>query len=95
MGWATAHIEKLIAGETVQFRAYGHSMAGRVESGSLCTVRPLGDEPVPVGSVVLCRVGNDHDVEMVARAFRQHCRVTKCKPIDQIEPIVLPEIGNA
>jgi len=38
MGWATGHIEKLRAGETVSFRPRGNSMTGKIESGQLCTV---------------------------------------------------------
>jgi len=59
MGWASRHIEKLKAGETVQFRPKGHSMSGKIESGQLCTVEPFGssayDWPA-VGEIVLCKV---------------------------------------
>lgn len=57
MSWATPHITRLRAGETVSFRPRGHSMRPRIESGDLCTVVPV--EAVPalrVGDVVLCRV---------------------------------------
>jgi|SRR6185369_12830298 len=40
MGWATPYIEKLKHGETVTFRPRGNSMAGKIESGQLCTVIP-------------------------------------------------------
>ena len=43
MGWATAYIAKLKAGETVSFRPRGHSMSGKIESGQLCTVEPVTD----------------------------------------------------
>ncbi|MEM9069591.1 MAG: hypothetical protein AAGE52_13850 [Myxococcota bacterium] len=56
MGWATGHIEKLKQGETVSFRPRGNSMRGRVESGQLCTVEPLGDRTLEVGDIVLCKV---------------------------------------
>lgn len=55
MGWATGHIQRLQAGETVQFRPRGNSMEGKVSSGQLCTVAPL-TEPPEVGDVVLCKV---------------------------------------
>ena len=42
MGWAWRYIEKLRAGGTVSFRAHGHSMTCRIESGQLCTVVPIG-----------------------------------------------------
>ena len=31
-------------------------MKGKVESGQLCTVEPLGDRDLRVGDVVLCKV---------------------------------------
>ncbi len=55
MGWAAHYIEKLQAGETVQFRPRGGSMRGKVESGQLVTVQPLDRDP-QVGDIVLCRV---------------------------------------
>jgi hypothetical protein len=56
MGWATGYIAKLAAGETVQFRPRGGSMAGKIESGQLCTVEPLGDpSTLEVGDIVLCK----------------------------------------
>ena len=47
----------LRAGEIVQFRPRGQSMRGKVPSGALCTVAPIGD-PVrlEVGEIVLCKV---------------------------------------
>jgi hypothetical protein len=56
MGWADGHIARLARGETVQFRPRGHSMSGKIASGQLCTVGPLGDHELAVGDIVLCRV---------------------------------------
>jgi hypothetical protein len=56
MGWADAYIEKLARGETVQFRPRGNSMVGKIASGQLCTVAPVGEHLPAVGDVVLCRV---------------------------------------
>lgn len=56
MGWATAYIEKLRAGETVSFRPRGGSMSGKIESGQLCTVMPVDAEKLEVGDIVLCKV---------------------------------------
>jgi hypothetical protein len=56
MGWASGHIKKLQAGETVSFRPRGDSMSGRVESGQLCTVAPVDASALRVGDVVLCKV---------------------------------------
>src|SRR5262245_21227509 len=56
MGWASFHIVKLQAGETVSFRPRGNSMSPRIESGQLCTVKPVDPTTLRVGDVVLCRV---------------------------------------
>ena len=56
MGWAESYIEKLQAGEQVQFRPSGNSMQPRIKSGQLCTVDPI-DGPPEKGDIVLCRVG--------------------------------------
>ena len=55
MSWATKYIEKLISGETVQFRPRGNSMSGKIESGQLCTVQPISEE-LQKGDIVLCKV---------------------------------------
>ena len=61
MGWASRHVEKLRAGETVSFRPHGHSMTGRIESGQLCTVVPINPAMLEVGDIVLCKVaGNEY-----------------------------------
>lgn len=62
MSWATNHIEKLKAGETVQFRPHGNSMKGMIQSGQLCTVEPVVDvSSLKPGDIVLCRVkGNQY-----------------------------------
>lgn len=62
MGWATAHIARLRAGETVSFRPTGGSMSGRIASGQLCTVTPIEDlATLAVDDIVLCHVeGNDY-----------------------------------
>src|SRR5262245_41162356 len=57
MGWATHYIGKLSAGEKVCFRPRGNSMAGKIESGQLCTVVPVNsDDNIQVGDIVLCKV---------------------------------------
>lgn len=74
MGWADSYIEKLRAGETVQFRPRGNSMAGKIESGQLVTVTPVApmDERYPPGAVnvqqgdiVLCRVHGNQFLHLV------------------------------
>jgi hypothetical protein len=56
MGWATGHIQRLQAGETVSFRPRGHSMVPKIHSGQLCTVAPVDPAVVTVGDIVLCKV---------------------------------------
>lgn len=57
MGWATPHIQRLAAGETVTFRPRGHSMTGIVNNGQTVTVAPLpADAIIGKGDVVLCKV---------------------------------------
>jgi hypothetical protein len=56
MGWASGYIERLSRGETVALRPRGNSMAGKVESGQLCTVVPVDPATLAVGDVVLCKV---------------------------------------
>jgi len=56
MGWATHYITMLRSGATVQFRPRGNSMSPRIESGQLCTVKPVTVGDVRVNDVVLCRV---------------------------------------
>jgi hypothetical protein len=65
MGWAAGHIEKLRAGQTVAFRPRGHSMAGKVESGQLCTVEPVDPATLRVGDIVLCKVNGREYLHLV------------------------------
>ncbi len=66
MGWANNHIAKLLAGETVQFRPRGNSMAPKIENGQLCTVVPLGeDDGLAIGDIVLCKVNGSQYLHLV------------------------------
>ena len=56
MGWATHYIEKLRNNETVQFRPRGGSMKGKINSGQLVTVEPIGNKELKKGDIVLCKV---------------------------------------
>lgn len=66
MSWANRHIEKLRAGETVQFRPKGSSMSGRIESGNLVTVEPVTRADVVVGDIVLCKVKGQQYLHLVS-----------------------------
>ena len=65
MGWATGHIERLQAGETVSFRPRGHSMKGKVDNGALVTVEPVGERALEVGDIVLCKVGGQQYLHLI------------------------------
>jgi hypothetical protein len=65
MGWASAHIARLKAGETVSFRPRGHSMSGKIESGQLCTVAPVDPATLRVGDIVLCKVNGKEYLHLV------------------------------
>lgn len=54
--WATQYIQQLKEGKTIQFRPHGNSMQGRIESGQLVTVEPVGEWVPQVGDAVLCKV---------------------------------------
>jgi hypothetical protein len=65
MGWATAYIAKLKAGETVRFRPRGNSMVGKIESGQLCTVEPVEPATLAVGDIVLCKVNGSEYLHLI------------------------------
>lgn len=65
MGWADGHIARLARGETVSFRPRGNSMTGKISSGELCTVEPLGKHVLGVGDIVLCRVKGNQYLHLV------------------------------
>lgn len=65
MGWATTHIARLAAGETVSFRPRGNSMTGIIESGQLCTVEPANSDELQVGDIVLCKVNGREYLHLI------------------------------
>jgi len=65
MSWATRYIEKLLQGETVQFRPRGNSMSGKIESGQLVTIVPVMDRAPQVGDIVLCKVNGSQYLHLV------------------------------
>ena len=65
MGWAHHYIERLSAGETVQFRPRGNSMVGRISSGQLCTVSLADPDAIQVGDIVLCKVNGREYLHLV------------------------------
>jgi len=69
MGWAARHIEKLEAGEAVQFRPRESSMRSKVGSGDLVTVEPVEPERLETDDIVLCRV-KGHDYLHLVKAMK-------------------------
>jgi SOS-response transcriptional repressor LexA len=65
MGWAARYIEQLRVGEPVSFRPRGNSMAGKIESGQLCTVEPVDTEALAVGDIVLCKVNGSEYLHLI------------------------------
>jgi phage repressor protein C with HTH and peptisase S24 domain len=65
MSWANHFIEKLKAGETVQFRPRGNSMRGKIESGQLVTVEPLSGRKLEKGDIVLCKVDGSQYLHLI------------------------------
>jgi hypothetical protein len=66
MSWATPYIAKLKNGETVQFRPRGHSMKGKIESGQLCSVKPIKDySDLEKGDIVLCKVRGNQYIHLI------------------------------
>ena len=55
MGWATNHIQELLAGNKVTIKPRGNSMEPRIKSGQECVIVPI-TESLRVDDVVLCRV---------------------------------------
>lgn len=66
MGWASHYIDKLKQGETVQFRPHGGSMSGKISSGQLCTVIPIGSSELKKGDIVLCKVGGREYLHLIS-----------------------------
>lgn len=75
MGWATGHIQKLTAGETVSFRPRGNSMSGKIESGQLCTVEPVDPTTLEVGDIVLCKVNGSQYLHLVKAIQRPRFQI--------------------
>jgi hypothetical protein len=65
VGWASKYIEALQRGEFVKFRPRGNSMSGKVESGQLVTVGPVGSHKLIAGDIVLCKVNGIQYLHLV------------------------------
>jgi hypothetical protein len=75
VGWASVYIEKLRAGEAVSFRPRGNSMAGKVESGQLCTVEPIDPTSLRMGDIVLCKVNGREYLHLIKAVQGQRFQI--------------------
>lgn len=61
-----AHIARLRAGETVEFRESGNSMLPRIKSRSKCTYIPVhNQEDLKKGDIVFCHVGKYYFTHLI------------------------------
>lgn len=65
MSWATNYIKQLQEGKAVSFRPRGNSMSGKIESGQLVTVQPVGNTLLKKGDIVLCKVNGRHYLHLI------------------------------
>ena len=49
----------------MQFRPKGNSMKGKIESGQLVTVEPIGDRTLQKGDIVLCKVNGSQYLHLI------------------------------
>lgn len=75
MGWATHYIAKLLDGETVEFRPRGGSMKGKIDSGQLVTVEPIGEHKLKKGNIVLCKVGGAQYLHLIKAVQGQRYQI--------------------
>jgi hypothetical protein len=66
---------KVAAGETVQLRPRGESMAPKIKSGQLVTIEPVDGADVRVGDIVLARVENKVYLHLVSAVSKGNRRV--------------------
>ena len=64
--WATDYIKRLKCGETIKIRPHGNSMQGRIESGQLVTIEPVGSKILFKGDIVLCKVNGKQYLHLIS-----------------------------
>ncbi len=75
MGWASAYIAQLAEGKAVRFRPRGNSMSGKIESGQLVTVEPLGEHEIKNGDIVLCKVNGTQYLHLVKACSKNRFQI--------------------
>lgn len=81
MGWASGYIAQLRAGTTIQCRPRGNSMQGKIESGQLCTIVPVGEDGIDPSElkkndIVLCKVGGNEYLHIISAIQGQRFQIS-------------------
>jgi hypothetical protein len=79
MTWATPHIPRLRAGETITCRPPGGSMHPLIRRGQRCTIAPLGDAEIRTRDIVLCTVGRNDYLHLVTAMRRSQYQISNNK----------------
>lgn len=75
--WATNLIEKLEAGETIEFRPRGNSMTPLVNSNDLVVVAPITEETIlEQGDIVLCKVKGHHYLHLITAVKEEKFQIS-------------------
>jgi phage repressor protein C with HTH and peptisase S24 domain len=75
MSWASTYVKQLQEGLTISFRPRGNSMAGKINSGDLCTVEPIKDH-LYVGDIVLCKVRGKDYLHLISAIRDAHYQIS-------------------
>ena len=71
--WATNYIEKLLAGQTIEFRPRGNSMTPIIESEDLVVLAPITeDTKLQKNNVVLCKVKGKHYLHLITGVEKEN-----------------------
>jgi hypothetical protein len=75
-----AQIPKLLAGETIQIRPHGNSMAGKIDSGQLVTIEPIKDNDLlAVGDIVLSKVNGKVYLHLISAIQSNRLQISNNK----------------
>lgn len=77
--WATEYIKRLNAGETIKIRPHGNSMQGRIESGQLVTIEPIGSKILFKGDIVLCKVNGKQYLHLISAIANDRYQISNNK----------------
>ena len=72
-------VTALAEGKTIKYRPTGNSMQGKIESGQLVTVEPLGTHEVQKGDVVFCKVRRNYYLHLVTAVKGKQIQISNNK----------------